>query len=382
MEGLGISRSVASVTREEIESLKFWQASGIKGFSSFSKQYKHVELEKDSAGYVITSFIRAEDGSYIRKQGEDASDRFPCDIAMVQLAKIVQEKMAGGTVAKTSLKQTFITLNNSRVEYILPNECVMQIGDAHTDAYQTIISEDYPANHIAFCIGTTYDSVDKKGIRKRWRKMFGKLGGFQYKESREELIKLSVTARTDSLTISSYFYADGDDFLEVMMVLDKEKTPEDEQRRIKKVFLTIVDSVIVQENTEKQVLLYVQYNNLNHPVEVNLRDDGENVGIELSFRGKRYESEADNYFDALKMLRIQMEKNGLQIICNGAAKNVYPSPMMMQMGDGRKAYLLKNGIQARTADVVDIFGMDAASLVCSVKEQDEYYAEWLSSLRK
>ena len=121
---------------------------------------------------------------------------------------------------------------------------------------------------------------------------------------------------------------------------------------------------------------------LVYPAEAHLEeaDDGESVSIDLWIREKRYSSTGDNYFAALKNLRIQMEHDAVQILCNGANRNVYPSAMMLRMGDGRKAYVLHNGIQAKKTDIVDIFDTDVALQVCSVSEQENYYKAWLDSL--
>ncbi|MEH7304129.1 hypothetical protein [Neobacillus drentensis] len=61
----------------------------------------------------------------------------------------------------------------------------------------------------------------------------------------------------------------------------------------------------------------------------------------------------------------------LQIICNGAALNVYPSPMALSMGSGRLAYKLNFGKQAISEDLVDIFDCDdtlnfVASLISEI----------------
>ena len=122
----------------------------------------------------------------------------------------------------------------------------------------------------------------------------------------------------------------------------------------------------------------------SYPAEVSLEEiaDGENVNIEIWIRGKQYSSTAENYFMALRNLRIQMEHDDVQIVCNGAVRNVYPSAMMLRMGNGRKAYVLHHGIQARQTDIVDIFNTDVIPQVCSVNEQENYYREWLDSLKK
>lgn len=49
---------------------------------------------------------------------------------------------------------------------------------------------------------------------------------------------------------------------------------------------------------------------------------------------------------------------------------------------GTKAYKLQMGKQATLSDVVDIFDYDSELKIGSVKEQEEFYENWIESLRK
>lgn len=80
-------------------------------------------------------------------------------------------------------------------------------------------------------------------------------------------------------------------------------------------------------------------------------------------------------------LRRELEKNEIQIICNGAAKNVYPSRMQLSMGTGIKAYKMYIGKQAKMSDVVNIFDCDGELEFVKIEEQSNFYNEWLRSLR-
>jgi hypothetical protein len=109
-------------------------------------------------------------------------------------------------------------------------------------------------------------------------------------------------------------------------------------------------------------------------------NNGDKVSIELSLNNKSvFFIEEDNFFVALQSLRGELEKSQMQILCNGAALNVYSSPMQMAMG-GRKAYILTKGEQARMDKIVDIFDKDRVLKYTTVKKQKKYYFEWLESL--
>jgi hypothetical protein len=89
--------------------------------------------------------------------------------------------------------------------------------------------------------------------------------------------------------------------------------------------------------------------------------------IELFLGNRRVTSESDNFFTALLSMRRELELENLQMACNGAAENVYPSRMQLDMGSGRKAYKLTYGQQAIMKDVVDIFEYDKEKRVTLVQ---------------
>lgn len=56
-------------------------------------------------------------------------------------------------------------------------------------------------------------------------------------------------------------------------------------------------------------------------------DNSENIKLRLKY--------ADNFFDAMCAIRLVLEQRKLLLRCYGASRNVYPSPMMLDMGAGR-----------------------------------------------
>lgn len=111
-------------------------------------------------------------------------------------------------------------------------------------------------------------------------------------------------------------------------------------------------------------------------------NDEDVVMIEITVDEQKFSSKNDNFFLALQDMRIELERNRIQIICNGAARNIYPSAMQMSMGVGRKAYKLYKGQQARMVDVVDIFECDESLDFVSVEQQSKFYGEWIMGFSK
>ena len=111
-------------------------------------------------------------------------------------------------------------------------------------------------------------------------------------------------------------------------------------------------------------------------------ESNEEVLIELEGDNYKLKKSGDNFFSVLQEIRKELEQKNIQLMCNGAARNVYPSPMQMSMGSGRTAYLLKMMQTARIIDIVDIFECDDSLEFVGVDEQDAHYQDWFESLGK
>jgi hypothetical protein len=109
-------------------------------------------------------------------------------------------------------------------------------------------------------------------------------------------------------------------------------------------------------------------------------DDEDFVMLKMKLSDKVLSFKSENCFDALVQLRKSLEQRNIQIQCNGAALNVYPSTMALSMGVGRLAYKLHLGRQAKMKDLVDIFDYDEELEFVTIDEQLNFYEDWLKSL--
>ena len=105
------------------------------------------------------------------------------------------------------------------------------------------------------------------------------------------------------------------------------------------------------------------------------------INLKIEIERTIYFSKSDNIFDSVAELRKKLELNNIYLLCNASVINVYPSGMQKEFG-GTKAYKLQMGKQAILIDVVDIFDYDSELKIGSVKEQEEFYENWIESLRK
>lgn len=105
------------------------------------------------------------------------------------------------------------------------------------------------------------------------------------------------------------------------------------------------------------------------------------VFLKLDYNNESIIKESENFFQALIEIRLVLEKKNIFIQCNGASKCLYPSPMQLSMGVGRRAYINALGKQAKNEDIVDIFDKNDDLEFVSIKEQEEFHQRWIQSFR-
>jgi hypothetical protein len=98
----------------------------------------------------------------------------------------------------------------------------------------------------------------------------------------------------------------------------------------------------------------------------------------LTFRGRRYEASATDYFEALCHVRQELEGTGILLCCYGASLDVYPSGMCRDMSAGMKAYRLTKGSKPTRESLVGIFDSGHDVIPASVAAQKQHFDEWLA----
>ena len=91
--------------------------------------------------------------------------------------------------------------------------------------------------------------------------------------------------------------------------------------------------------------------------------------------------EAHDLFQALVQVRQEFEQEGYRLLCVGSRRDVTPSRMSRSMSGGRKAYIVRRGVPASKADIVDIFDYAEPEVVGTVKEQQENIRAWFDSIK-
>lgn len=93
--------------------------------------------------------------------------------------------------------------------------------------------------------------------------------------------------------------------------------------------------------------------------------------------------EARDLFAALAAARRELEVQGVQLACNGARLDVWPSGMLRQAGYGRRAYVLTMPPSVAQPSTVDIFEpAPGSSVLATVDEQREWFRRYWDSVTR
>lgn len=103
------------------------------------------------------------------------------------------------------------------------------------------------------------------------------------------------------------------------------------------------------------------------------------VGEDVSASGQ-----ARDLFAALQAARRELEAHGVQLACQGARINVWPSGMLRQAGHGRRGYVLTMPpAAAQEPSTVDIFEPAPQSAVlATVDEQRDWFRRYWDSITR
>ena len=101
-------------------------------------------------------------------------------------------------------------------------------------------------------------------------------------------------------------------------------------------------------------------------------DDGKNV----------ISSEAEHFWGALIKLRKILETQNIRLYCKGCARNVYPSPMILDMGDARVAYKMTLGQRVLKENMVFIFDPCEPEEYATLEEQEEFFKTWIKGEKR
>ncbi len=118
---------------------------------------------------------------------------------------------------------------------------------------------------------------------------------------------------------------------------------------------------------------------INLNLELFESDEEDVVSISIYYDNKEIKKKGEYWFLVFQELKDLLLDKYIGLQCYGSLINVYPSPMMMNMG-GQKAYFLKIGEPSLNKDIVNIFDYIDIYEFATKEQQDQFYNKWLNSI--
>ncbi len=112
-----------------------------------------------------------------------------------------------------------------------------------------------------------------------------------------------------------------------------------------------------------------------------LFEENDDCRLRCEYRDKVVERTWTDFFNALGDVRGLLANDGLIPFCYGASLHVRPSGMGRDMSKGLRAYKLALGRRPSIDDLVDIFAEGPDVVPASVSAQEQFFRDWLASLR-
>lgn len=244
-EGLQKSRNALPVSHEETKNFKFWQVSGIKGFASFSKKFKCIDISDENDLLYVSVLTREADGGYSYPE-EDAVMKVSLSVTAKELGEMVAKLFEIQPMPKTEENCSFITLEDTEVIYKRPSDIFVDIGDGNTDAYQIYICEENQKNCIVFSMDSMYFEFKEGEAKRKWEQVYGTLSEFTFYRIYDSILRFKIEGKTEDKHIISYIYQNRNSMLEVVLETDILDTSENLKCQISQEFKNIINSIKVR----------------------------------------------------------------------------------------------------------------------------------------
>ena len=214
-DSLNISKEVGAILREKGDTYEFWKKTKYKNFGAFSKNFSTIKISEQNSDYSIEKMKLSKNGGYALANepsielGNNSSNNFIGTESMNILSNLPASNTSNN-------KKEIETIHGNRFVYKRPSDDFNDIGDGHTDAYQIFTLDNDDNTDIAFLIDSGYQSFEEKDVQAKWEQWYPSLNNFAYQKVNQKGLDFIITANAQDMIVTSYFYKDGDSYLEVM----------------------------------------------------------------------------------------------------------------------------------------------------------------------
>lgn len=229
---------------ERQESYKFWEVAGVKSFKTFSKRFNCIDLEVKGDICLVRKLKQIPStGGYTLDP--EFQLKFQMNDLLENISRI--KEILTGKIDESSEKQSFKTLENNLVSYQELPDGYDDLGDGHTDAYQMYGDAANNRNLLAFMIDSGYESFGEADVKEAFERFWGPLESYDYTLSDDSMLYAKVHALSRQYEIQSYFFKDGETYLDVQYQLDRLQTSEERRRAIQADFERLIQSIAIKE---------------------------------------------------------------------------------------------------------------------------------------
>lgn len=169
--------------------------------------------------------------------------------------------------------KTFETVQGSLVTCRRPSEAFRDGGDGHSGAYRIFCHEEYPGCRMALLTSDRYRGdfcqCGSADVRSAWQARYGQLLYFNFFR---KPTCVEAKGRTAEKIMAACIFPDGGGTMEVMLEIDLRGTPEEVQKEIYSEFEALVDSILIEDVTDRQapaapVAVHREEKSANQPAE-------------------------------------------------------------------------------------------------------------------
>lgn len=244
LSALERSRTAPPVPRVDMGAGRFWQVTGIKGYTAFSRKFQCVRIDAKGPVLKIAKLIRDTDGGYVEPVNQPPLE-IPADAPVLQMGETVLSLFSPGLESPANETLSFETVHGSVVTYRRPSDAFQDCGDGHTDAYQVFALEDAPGSHIAFLIDSGYHDLSKAAVQERWQEQYGPLSEFRFRRRRKLPLIASMQGRAAEAEVISHIYQDGEGTLEILACIEH-LLPLETQETVRAEYQMLIRSIAIR----------------------------------------------------------------------------------------------------------------------------------------
>ena len=231
-ECLKLSENSVPIEKKDMDPNLVLKLAGVDNPKKLNRIYKYLACEKK------------ENYLYVSDKANGRIECIPCE-KEDEIGALILRMLVGVKVMNIGNNLTFTTINKNIISYSIPSDDFDDIGDGHTDAYQIFSYRKGENSYIAFLIDNGYKDFSETSIKNRWQVLYGDIHDFQYKELDESILKIKVSAKTNTKELNSCFFIDGDGLLEVMAEINILALTENNQKKAIQEYWKLIESVKV-----------------------------------------------------------------------------------------------------------------------------------------